>query len=90
MRYLRRYFASIIFGAANIFPFPGPMSEYNILLLDIKNVIKLKTVLKGLIIFEKCKLESKYIFFHFRDKFSSFVDQRLMIPIATSKNIVIP
>ena len=76
------------FVAANMFPLPGPMSEYNILLLDNYSFIKLKTVLKGLIVVDKGRLGSEPIFCCFRDNFSSFVDPRLMMPIR--KNVGIP
>ena len=60
------------FVAANMFPLPGPMSEYNILLLDNYSFIKLKTVLKGLIVVEKRRLGFDALFSPFRGQLFEF------------------
>ena len=80
------YFKQPNFWASNListwikFPFTGLISEYNIFKSCIYNFIKLKLFLMSNCCWEML-IGSWTCFFLIMDKFSSFVDPRLMMPI---------
>ena len=82
-------------GAINViytwlqFSFPGPISKYNILIIDVYIFIKLIFLIKGQIVVGEGRLEVDP-FLHFRNNFLSFVDPRLMTPKTTGKKVGIP